>query len=121
MVVHRRKVLIVDNEPAELDTLLRTIEALQMECVAAGSGIEALQKFSEGGIGLVITDVCMPGMSGLELLSILKDKDPDLPVVLTSGYDLDVRELTEANAWADQFLPKPYRLSDVLQILQRFL
>jgi CheY-like chemotaxis protein len=115
------KVLIVDDEPMALEAMLEVLGALEVSCVGASSGVEALHKFDEGGIGLVITDVRMPGMSGLDLLMQLKDKSPDLPVVLISGYNLDPAELDNATAKADQHLTKPYHISDIVSVLHRFL
>jgi CheY-like chemotaxis protein len=104
-----------------LEAMLEVLGALEVSCVGASGGVEALRKFDEGGIGLVITDVRMPGMSGLELLMQLKDKSPDLPVVLISGYNLDPAELENATARADQHLTKPYHISDIVSVLHRFL
>lgn len=92
-----------------------------MECTSANAGAEALHKFDEEHFDLVITDVRMPGMSGTDLLIYLKDKAPDLPVVLISGFNLDPLELERASAQADQLLKKPYHISDIVEVLHRFL
>jgi CheY-like chemotaxis protein len=107
-----RKVLVVDDQPASLEICLDILRALSVECIGADSGAAALEKFKVEEIGLVITDVRMP---------FLKDKSPDLPVVLVSGYNIEESELASATAQADQILAKPYRMSDIVDILQRFL
>jgi len=116
-----RKVLIVDDEPAALAALLDVLGAFDVSCVGASGGAEALRLFDEDAFGLVITDVRMPGMSGLDLLMHLKDKAPDLPVVLISGYNLEPSELENATARADQHIKKPYHVSDIVNVLRRFL
>ena len=117
----KRRVLIVDDDPLAREALIDVLGALEVECIGAGNGAEALHKFDDEDIGLVITDVRMPGMSGLDLLMFLKDKSPDLPVVLISGYNLDESELQCAIARADQLISKPYHISDIVEVLHRFL
>ncbi len=116
-----QKVLIVDDEPLALAALLDILRALDVSCIGASGGVEALHKFDEEDFDLVITDVRMPGMSGLDLLMHLKDKAPDLPVVLISGYKIDPSDLQNATARADQHLSKPYHISDIVEVLHRFL
>lgn len=121
MTGYRRKVMIVDDEPLAVESLLLVLETLQVECVGAASGADALDKFRSEDIGLVITDVRMPGMSGLDLLMLLKDRSPDLPIVLISGYNIEESELENATARADLHLSKPYQISDIVGVVNRFL
>ena len=121
MTRYRRKVLVIDDNHDALQTLIDILEMLQVECVCAPSAEEALSKFDAENIGLVITDVRMPNLSGVDLLVCLKNRAPDLPVVLTSAYHLPPDEAEIAAARANRFLPKPYRISELAAIIEQYL
>ena len=61
----------------------------------------------------------MPKMSGLDLLHILKEKKPDLPVVVISGYALDDEGNDILSSKADGFLNKPFKMSDIENLLKK--
>ncbi len=71
-------------------------------------------------IGLVITDLRMPNMSGTELLAAVKGKDPDMPVVLISGFSMEAAGDKETLSQADGFLSKPFRMNDIKEIIERY-
>jgi DNA-binding NtrC family response regulator len=118
---YRRKVLVIDDNHDALQTLSDILQMFQVGCVCASSAEEALGKFDAEDIGLVITDVRMPKVSGIDLLVFLKEKTPDLPVVLTSAYHLSPDEEQVAAAQADRFLAKPYRISELVAIIEQYL
>lgn len=91
------------------------LEVFAVDSVRATDGEDALRKLEEEDIGMVITDLRMPKMTGTELLVAVKDKRPELPVVLISGYNLTEAE----HHGADGFLPKPFRMNDIKIILDR--
>jgi CheY-like chemotaxis protein len=97
------------------------LEVFDYKSVRAESGSEALDKLDKEEFAMVITDLRMPNMSGLELLKNIKAKDPALPVVLISGYS--VRELDhDPNAVKpDGFLSKPFLMSDIEKLLNTLL
>jgi YesN/AraC family two-component response regulator len=70
---------------------------------------------------MVITDMRMPGMSGLELLHEVKNKKPDLPVVLISGYSVDDVDSDIVDTKADGFLNKPFMMADIEKLLENLL
>jgi two-component system, cell cycle sensor histidine kinase and response regulator CckA len=81
----------------------------------AGDGFEALEKFRErqDEIRLVLLDQCMPGMNGWETLEAIRALRPDIPVVLTSGYD-EAKAMEGKHAELPQtFLHKPYSMADL--------
>ena len=100
------RVLIVDDE-AEFRTLVK--DALPaFEVLEAESGEQAVDLVQEEKLDLVITDINMPGMSGIELLKYLRAHHPKLKVVAVSGY-MDAEEVT-ANFDFDGFAEKPFSL-----------
>ncbi|HBX57805.1 MAG TPA: Fis family transcriptional regulator, partial [Pseudomonas sp.] len=82
----RLTVLIVEDDP---HVLLGCQQALALEDIASegvGSAEAALQRIDADFAGIVISDIRLPGIDGLELLSRLKQRDPSLPVVLITGH-----------------------------------
>ena len=87
-VTRQKKILVVDDEPAIVSTLKDSLEALGYQSVGASNGKEALQLVDKDAFDLVITDIRMPEKSGIDLLHQLKERHPELPVVIITGYPL---------------------------------
>ena len=82
-------ILIVDDEPLILDLTSSMLEDLGCEVLSADNGADALARLAEDPrVGLLITDVQMPGMSGYELAAKARQRWPDLRIVVMSGNDL---------------------------------
>ena len=96
------------------------LEVFAVQSVRAADGQEALKKLEDEPIGLVITDLRMPKMTGAELLESVKDKDPDMPVVLISGFSVESADDQAVLSRADGFLGKPFRMNDIKRILERY-
>ena len=107
------KVLLVDDEKELVTTL---VERLGFRGVAADfalSGREALQKLKEESFTVVVLDVKMPGMSGLDVLSAIKQDFPKLPVLLITGHGSPADE-GKIPVDAFDYLPKPISLERLL-------
>lgn len=109
-----RRILIVDDQVP-----VRTIFAQALEgsyiCTVAGSAREALEHLSLESYALVITDVQMPGLSGVELLREIVARYPDTAVIMASGIDRSQRVLDTLRLGASDYLIKPCDL-DVLEL-----
>jgi CheY-like chemotaxis protein len=101
-------ILVVDDEAEVCIFLSRALA--EYDVVTATNGVEALRAAEERPPALVISDVNMPEMDGLQLLTQLKERRPDLPVIGLSGY---VREEAAANLEFDVFLFKPMRVAQL--------
>jgi DNA-binding NtrC family response regulator len=115
-----RKILVVEDNPNMSSLLADMLEVFAVDSVRATDGEDALKKLEKENIGLVITDMRMPKMSGTELITAVKDKDPKMPVVLISGYNLTDADSNGPAGRADGFLMKPFRMNDIKDILDRF-
>ena len=116
-----KSILIVDDNPNMSSLLSEMLEVFDYQSVRASDGSDALDKLSETEFSLVITDMRMPNMTGLELLREVKGRFPDIPVVLISGYAVsDVQDDTES-AKPDGFLAKPFMMSDIEELLNSLL
>jgi two-component system cell cycle sensor histidine kinase/response regulator CckA len=88
-------VLLVEDEESVRELLTGVLQSLGYQVIVASEGEEALRKFTEhpGRIDAVVTDLVMPGMRGTHLIRKLRDLDPNIPVVLMSGYSGQDNEL----------------------------
>ena len=118
-VHHVRHILLVDDEVILQDILRKMIERARHQVIAASSGEEALEILKSQPIDLVITDLYMPSMSGLDLLVSVKDSWPNIPVIIMSGRGPEARDSAVA-AGADDFIAKPFRSSEVLERVTLF-
>lgn len=106
--------LVADDEPMVREFAVAALEAVGFQVVEARDGLEAVAKVHQHpGIRLVLLDIAMPRMDGLEAFGLLREQDPDLPIVLTSGYDQDATALSLMEQGLVQFLPKPYQMKDL--------
>ena len=79
------KVLVIDDESSILDTLQILLRGEGFEVEVAQSGREAIERLADIGPDIVLTDVRMPGVTGLEVLSAVREKDPETPVILMTA------------------------------------
>jgi len=110
-----RRVLLVEDDRDLRDTLALALRQFGLEVIEAGSGGEGIQRFNDEEIDVVVTDLKMPGMSGLELCLRVRENRPDVPViVLTSFGSLDTA-VAAIRAGAFDFVSKPIE-SEMLKI-----
>lgn len=114
-------ILVVDDEPAITIALAKKLRRDGHECLTASSGEEALSRVGAEKLDLIITDVRMPGMSGIELLKQVKLRDASISVIVMSAYT-DINFAIEAlRGRADDFLLKPFNLDDLSLSVARSL
>lgn len=101
-------ILIVDDEKNYLLVLKELLGEEGYEVVTAQSASEALSIFQESEPDLVITDMKMPGMSGMELLSALKEKDLHLPVIMMTAYGTVEKAVEAMKKGAYDYIIKPF-------------
>jgi len=116
-----KKILIVDDNPNMSSLLSEMLEVFDYESLRASDGRQALEELKSGHFAMVITDMKMPNMSGLELLKEVKASFPRVKVVLISGYSTDEIESQAESLKADGFLGKPLMMSDIENLLKDLL
>jgi DNA-binding NtrC family response regulator len=113
-------VLVVEDDPELRGTLVQLLQAQGIPTMAAGCGREARQRLEEAEAGLILLDLGLPDVDGLELLVELKAQE-DTPVVVLTGRS-DIATVVEAmKRGADNFLVKPTEASQVLATVQKEL
>lgn len=101
------KVLLVDDEVDFLDTLSERMRTRGMEVATSSTGVDALQKVDKEAYDVIILDLMMPGVDGLEALKILKAKRPELQVILLTGHATVEKGIEAMKLGAMDFLEKP--------------
>ncbi len=119
-------VLVVDDEDGVVRVARRLLGALGLETLAAGDGLQALERLAadESGdrrIRLVLLDVTMPGLDGVETLARIRAQSPGLPVLLTSGYSADATEERVRFDDKTRFLQKPFTVVELREALDALL
>lgn len=116
-----KKLLVVDDEASVLFTLIANLELEGFEVVGAENAAAALAVLERGKFDLVLSDVRMPGMHGVDLYRRIRRVDPDVPVVLMTAFALEglVEDALREGAFA--VLPKPLPVDVLLKLIARAL
>jgi DNA-binding NtrC family response regulator len=121
MMDTHEKILVVDDEK-HVRTLFERVlvkEGYQVECAASGS--EAIDKLATNTFDLVVTDLKMDGIDGLDLIKKGKKAKQDLPFVLISGYGTAQTAGLAAKEGADVFLMKPIDITELKSAVKKAL
>jgi len=115
------RVLVVDDEEGVRSALTDLLESLGCTVVAFGRALEATEYFNENwaDLDLVVLDLVLPDMNGCEALAVMREVNPNVRVLLVSGYTADdeIRDLVRSNTI--EFLEKPFLLADLAESLTR--
>lgn len=112
------RILIVDDEP-EITEILADLLSEDYDCLRAGSAEQALARLQESQFQLVISDITMPGMSGLEMIPHVKQLSPDTVVVMISGMQTVESAIGALRLGAFDYLMKPFDLRQVEAVVKR--
>lgn len=116
---HQPSILIVDDESGILDTLRILLRKEGFEVTTAQGGKAGLEQIRAGSHDIVLTDVRMPQVSGLEILEAAKEQDPMTPVILMTAQASLQTAISAVNAGAFYYIQKPFRNDELLVILRR--
>jgi CheY-like chemotaxis protein len=116
-------ILLIDDEKMILDVGIELLDELGYTVISAMSGKEAIEVFQNGRdkIDLVIMDMIMPGMGGGETFDRLKEIDPDIKVLLSSGYSINGQATKILRRGCDGFIQKPFNMNQLAQKVQEIL
>ena len=114
-------VLVVDDDAAMREMLVSLLEDHGFQARAVASAEEALEKVRETEFDAVVSDIRMPGKTGLELLGELRAIRADMPVVLMTGFGSIDSAVAAMRAGAFHYITKPFKRDEVLVVLERAL
>lgn len=119
----KETILLVDDEKSVLDAIEQMLKRLGYHVLSAGSGPEALRLYErhQDEIDMVLLDIVMPGMGGGELYAILKTINPNVKVLLSSGYDVGKEADAILKGGSDGFIQKPFFLKELSQEIRKVL
>jgi DNA-binding NtrC family response regulator len=118
-----KKMMIVDDEETLTYSLYQSfiLARNNYEIITAASGEEASQKLEDSKFDLVITDISMPGMSGLELLTLIKARYPDTEVIVMTAYGSDDKKDDAIKRGARYYIEKPFEIKEIKQLVMNIL
>ncbi len=114
-------VLVVDDEQAMREFLAVLLEKEGHSVITACDGEQALRKVEEQPLDLVISDVRMPKVDGIELLAGIRAQHPHLPVILVTAYASSDSTIQAMQLGADDYLTKPFRLDELRLVVEKAL
>lgn len=119
--IEARGVLLVDDDPMLRDLARRMLERLGHRVAVVGSGAEALDVLSReaSNVSIVVTDLTMPGMGGMELIEALQARYPSLPIVAISGFTMQGTAREQLAARRVGFLAKPFHMRELASAIER--
>ncbi|MFC1838722.1 PAS domain S-box protein [Thermodesulfobacteriota bacterium] len=117
------RILFVDDEKAAVDAMQEILERLGYKVTPRTSSVEALEAFRNNpdAFDIVITDMTMPNMTGKELASELKMLRPDIPIILCTGYSVQIDEKEAKKIGIDAFIMKPIIMNEMAKIIRELL
>ena len=116
-----KTILIVDDEPSILATLSEVLKDEGYPVITVQTGTEALKTIKDESPALVLLDIWMQGMDGIETLTRIKKHDPDLPVIMMSGHGSIETAVRSIKLGAYDYIEKPLSLEKVTLLVQHAL
>jgi two-component system response regulator HydG len=117
----RRPILVVDDSPETQEVLRRNLEARGFTVTAAGAVPEAIERLDAAHFDLVITDLKMPQISGIDLVRHVRENLPDTEVMMITGYATISSAVEAVKAGAEEYLSKPFTDEELFSAVARSL
>jgi DNA-binding response OmpR family regulator len=115
------RVLLVEDDHDIAEPLARALAREGYEVSSAGDGSVALQEVLDAPPDLIILDIGLPGMDGLEVCRHVRDVRPQLPILMLTARDGELETVAGLDAGADDYVTKPFRLSELLARVRAML
>jgi two-component system KDP operon response regulator KdpE len=108
-----KHILIVDDEPGIQDFIKRNLELRSFKVSLASNGLEALARFEQSNVCLVILDIMMPGMDGLEVCRRIRQRSI-VPIIMLTALGEEADKIAALDQGADDYLTKPFAVGELL-------
>ena len=115
----QRKVYVIDDDDAVRESMCAVLESFEIDVCDYPSARDFLERVAAPDNGCMLLDLHMPGMSGLELLEVMRQRGWDLPVIVMTGRSDDLLKERASRAGAVVLLDKPVGESTLMQALDR--
>jgi two-component system alkaline phosphatase synthesis response regulator PhoP len=110
----RARILIVEDEPAMVAGLRDNFEYEGYEVISASDGVEGFDRALSENPDLVVLDVMMPRMSGLDVCKLLKIKQPSLPIIMLTARGQEIDKVVGLELGADDYVTKPFSIRELM-------
>jgi excisionase family DNA binding protein len=117
----RRRILVVDDEEAVLTLFRKAFEREHYDVDTAGDGASAIERLRENEYDLLVTDLQMPGISGLSLIREVRRVSAFIPVVVVTGRSTEASAIEALNLGVSAYLTKPFPMNSFLKAAARAL
>jgi DNA-binding response OmpR family regulator len=114
------RILVVDDEPTLVATLKYNLEREKYEVVTAADGGDAVEVARSSRPDLVLLDLMLPGMDGIEVCRVLR-KETDVPILMLTAKDSEIDKVVGLEVGADDYLTKPFGMSELLARVKALL
>jgi DNA-binding NtrC family response regulator len=115
------QILVIDDEPGIRDLFSRELTSEGYGVETASDGEDALRKMESKKFDAVICDLLMPKLGGLDVLEAIRKKDPEIKVIMMTGYLTEEAAAAATQKGAYDFIPKPFDLEEALRLLAKSL
>jgi DNA-binding response OmpR family regulator len=115
-----KKILIVDDEPTLVATLKYNLERDNFQVLSASDGESALNEARAGKPDLIVLDLMLPGVSGLEVCRILR-KETSVPIIMLTAKDAEIEKVVGLEVGADDYVTKPFGMQELLARVRALL
>jgi DNA-binding NtrC family response regulator len=115
----KHRVLVIDDETSILNTLDILLRGEGFDVVVRSSGKDALEQWDDAPPDVVISDIRMPGLTGMDVLAAVRERDPDVPVILMTAQASLQSAIEAVNRGAFYYLQKPFSNDDVVALCRR--
>ena len=117
----KKRILMIDDDPHMHRIVGIYLKNKPYELVNVHSARMALHKLDERPFDLILSDIQMPGMDGIELIKMIKAKYPDLPIIVLSAFDSERFRQEFTSFAALSILPKPFDQRTLSQLIERYM
>jgi len=118
MNMQERNVLVVDDEKNILKVVSMTLKKKNYNVDTARSSEEAIEKFNNNSYSLIITDIKLPGKTGMDLLEYVKSREPDIPVIMITAFGTIASAISAMKKGAFNYLTKPVNSDELLTVMK---
>jgi DNA-binding NtrC family response regulator len=119
--MNKQAVLIVDDEKNIRLTLSQAVESPELEVVTAVNGEEALEKLQSGNFAVILLDLKLPGMDGMEVLHWISEHRPEVPVIIITAHGTIDSAVEAMKLGAVDFIQKPFSPREIRELTARIM
>ncbi|NOY53238.1 MAG: response regulator [Deltaproteobacteria bacterium] len=116
-----RKILVVDDEKLVRWSIQKLIGREKCKVVCVASGLEAIEKIKEERFVLIITDLVMPDMNGIEVVKMARELQPGAKIIMMTAYSSAIEKNKAEAAGVSTFINKPFMINEVRSVISKFL